>query len=779
MPLDFPAMNHIFFTREETIMAERSLIVVESPSKARTINRYAGKDYRVLACNGHIKDLPTSELGVDIPNDFKPTYVLLPDKARIIKNIKDQARTAPIILIATDPDREGEAIAWHLATELNGKSSKIKRALFTEITPAGIKRGIENLRGVDMNLVDAQQARRIIDRIVGFKVSQFLWSVLFDGLSAGRVQSVALRLVCERHDEIIHFQPKEYWTLDVDLKTKNNEVFTSQLHRVKGKKPDLTHEDEVKKIQKNLEDAQFYVGSIEKKEVRKRPFPPFITSTLQQEAALRLRFSPARTMRIAQRLYEGVDIGEGEPTGLITYMRTDSTRISSTATKTARNVISKQFGSDYLPPKPVFYRQKKKTVQGAHEAIRPTNSAITPDLLKGKLAKDELNLYHLIWQRFVACQMTPMVLDQTTITVSTGSPDMETSDYLFRTVGSLVKFDGFRKIYPIPKEKEEPTIPKKLSEGEELEKLTFKPEQHFTKPPSYFTESSLIKELDTLGIGRPSTFAETVSRLYKREYVKREKGKLIPTDTGITVNQVLTTNLPDLFNVGFTAKMEDELDEIEMGKQDYLKVLNEFYKPFQTSMELIQERKKDIKSALAQKTEEVCDLCGSPMVIKWNRRGQKFLACSAFPACKNTKSLETEDKEEPELLNKQCPECGSQLQINKGRYGRYAGCQNYPDCKYTESLSTGVLCPNPGCDGEIVERTSKKRKIFFGCNRYPDCDYVSWYKPTLYNCLECANHFVEERTTKQGKRYFVCPYCKTKYNSLDAQSHPEKSGKKT
>ena len=747
-------------------MASRSLIVVESPSKARTINRYLGKEYRVLACNGHVKDLPTRELGVDIPNDFKPTYVLLPDKARIIKNIKEKARTAPAILIATDPDREGEAIAWHLASELNGKSSKIKRVLFTEITPAGIKAGIENLRGVDMNLVDAQQARRIIDRIVGFKVSEFLWSVLFDGLSAGRVQSVALRLVCERHDEIINFKPKEYWTLDVDLKTKHNETFTAQLYRVKGKKPEITNEDEARKIEQSLENAPFYVSSIERKEIRKRPFPPFITSTLQQEAAARLRFSPTQTMRIAQRLYEGVDIGEGEPTGLITYMRTDSTRISKTAVGSVRKVISKQFGPDYLPSRPPLYKQKKKNVQGAHEAIRPSNSSIIPDKLLGKLAKDELNLYRLIWQRFVACQMAPMVLDQTAIIVATGSPDEETGDYLFRTVGSVVKFDGFRKAYPTSKEKDEQVIPKELSEKEVLEKLTFKPEQHFTKPPPYFTDSSLIKELDTLGIGRPSTFAETVSRLYKREYIQREKGKLIPTDTGITVNKVLTLNLPDIYNVGFTAKMEDELDEIETGKQDYLEVLNDFYMPFQKSMEAIHERKRDIKSALAEKTEEVCDLCGSPMVIKWNRRGQKFLACSAFPTCKNAKSLESETKEEPELLDKKCPECGSQLQIKTGRYGRYAGCRKYPECKHTESLSTGVSCPNPGCDGEIVERTSKKRKIFYGCNRYPDCDYVSWYKPVLFNCKECGNHFVEERRKKTGGVYYLCSYCKAKYNSI-------------
>ena len=770
MLLDFSVTNRKFFTREDYIMANRSLIVVESPSKARTINRYLGRDYLVLACNGHIKDLPSHELGVDITNDFKATYVLLPEKKKIIKNIKEKAQTAPAILIATDPDREGEAIAWHLATELNGKSGKIKRVLFTEITPAGIKQGIENLRGVDMNLVDAQQARRIIDRIVGFKVSQFLWTVLYGGLSAGRVQSVALRLVCERHEEIINFQSREYWTLEVELKTKNGEVFTAQLYRVKGKKPNIANEEEVRKIQETLKNALFRVASIERKEVRKKPYPPFITSTLQQEAAFRLKLSPARTMRIAQTLYEGVDIGEGAPTGLITYMRTDSTRISNLAIQSSRKFISNQFGSNYLPAKPAVYRQKKKTVQGAHEAIRPTNPALSPDLLKDKTGKDELKLYRLIWQRFIACQMAPMVLDQTTITVSTSSTVEADSDYLFRTVGSVMKFDGFRKIYPAPKEKDEPVIPKKLLEGEELEKLAFKPEQHFTKPPSYFTESSLIKELDALGIGRPSTFAEIVSRIYKREYVEKEKGKLIPTETGLTVNRILTNNLPDIFNVGFTAKMEEELDEIETGKQNYLEVLNDFYLPFHTSMEKVRERRKEIKSSLTQQTEEVCDQCGSPMVIKWNRKGQKFLACSAFPGCKYAKSLETEKEEKLELLDKPCPQCGSQLQVKTGRYGRYVGCRNYPKCKYTEPLTTGVTCPNPGCDGEIVERKSKKNKTFYGCSRYPKCNYVSWYMPVLYHCLECGNYFVEERISKKGNSYYICPHCKTRYNSLQSNN---------
>ena len=747
-------------------MPDRSLIVVESPAKARTITRYLGKEYRVMACNGHIKDLPQKDLGVDISNDFKATYVLLPAKAKVIKGIKEKARTAANVLIATDPDREGEAIAWHVATELNGNSAKIKRVLFTEITPAGIKAGIENLREVDMNLVDAQQARRIIDRIVGFKVSEFLWTVLYSGLSAGRVQSVALRLVCERHNEIVNFNPKEYWTLAVELKTESGEVFVAELNKINGEKAEIPNENEVKQIMGALEEARFHVASIERKDVKKRPYPPFITSTLQQEAAIRLRFSPSRTMRIAQALYEGTDIGEGEPTGLITYMRTDSTRISGTAVKATREMISGEFGSAYLPSKPPAYVQKKKTVQGAHEAIRPANPALTPDHLKGKLDKDELKLYTLIWQRFIACQMTPMVLDQTTINVEAGT------DYLFRSTGSVVKFEGFRKVYPASKKKEETAIPRKISEGEELEKLEFKPAQHFTKPPPYFTESSLIKELDTRGIGRPSTFAEIVSRIFKREYVKREKGKLVPTETGLTVNKILTTNLPDIFDVGFTARMEEELDEIETGKQNYLDVLNDFYRPFHASMETVRQRRSEIKSSLAEATDEVCEKCGSPMVIKWNRRGQRFLACSAFPECKNARSLGADNQERQVIADRLCPDCGGELEVKSGRFGRYVGCHNYPNCKYTEPLSTGVMCPKPECEGEIVEKTSKKGRIFYGCSRYPKCDYVSWYEPVLHHCVECGNHFVEKRISKKGSTYHICPDCKTRYDSLTDAGEP-------
>ena len=542
-------------------MPNTSLIIVESPSKARTIERYLGGEYRVLACNGHVKDLPKKNLGVDITNNFAVEYEILPDKKDIVKKLKKSAANAPTIYIATDPDREGEAIAWHVASELNGKSGKVRRVLFNEITADGVRTGMDNPREVNHNLVNAQQARRIIDRIVGFKVSEFLWKVLYFGLSAGRVQSVALRLVCERHEEIINFKPEEYWILEVELMTKGGETFTARLHKVSGENIELKNEVAINEIISKLENESFIIDSIKKKEVRRKPYAPFITSTMQQDAATRLKYSPARTMRLAQRLYEGVEMESGEPTGLITYMRTDSTRLAPASVDGARQFISSQYGEQYLPETPNVYGQQKKNIQDAHEAIRPADPNITPEMVKGHLENDEFKLYDLIWRRFIACQMNPSILDQTTIEIKAGEAQ-------FRVSGSVVKFDGFRKAYPAMEKKENPLLPSDISENEDLNRKQFLPEQHFTKPPPYYTESSLIKELDKQGIGRPSTFAETLSRLSKRRYVTKDRQKLIPTEAGLTVNKVLIENLPDIFNTGFTARMEEELDEIESGDQD-------------------------------------------------------------------------------------------------------------------------------------------------------------------------------------------------------------------
>ena len=741
-------------------MTKRSLIIVESPSKARTIERYLGKEYRVEASNGHIKDLPAKKFGVDVTDNFKAEYVVMPGKAKIIKKLKERAAKVENIYLATDPDREGEAIAWHIATEVSGSGKNTRRVLFNEITPEGLKEGMANPRDVNMNLVNAQITRRIIDRIVGYTVSPFLGSVLYRGLSAGRVQSVALRLVSERHEEIINFKPREYWTLDAELTSERQEMFTARLHRIAEKKPEIASEADVKKIIEVVRDEEFVVSNVEKKDVRKSPPPPFTTSTLQQDAASRLRLTPRRSMGIAQRLYEGVDIGGGEPTGLITYMRTDSTRVSDSAVKSARNFLSSKYGGEFIPSKPNVFRQKKKQVQDAHEAIRPTDPTLISDSLKGKIDDAELKLYQLIWQRFMASQMTPCILAQTTIDVEAGD------EHLFRIAGSVEKFAGFRKVYPPVREREELFIPKEIAKGEKVTAEDFLPEQHFTEPPAYYSQSSLIKELDAQGIGRPSTFSDIIAKLYDRKYVETGSRKLVPSDTGLLVNQILVENLPNIFDVKFTAKMEEELDEIETGAEDYLTVLNDFYKPFRASMDSADEKKSEIKAQFLEETDEKCEKCDSPMVIRFNRSGEKFMGCSGFPKCKNAKPLPGSKEVVDEPTGKNCPDCNSLLVIKRGRYGRYVGCSNYPDCRHTESLGTDIACPKTDCEGEIVERTSRKGKLFFGCSRYPDCDQVSWNRPVLYTC-ECGLHFVEERSSKTRGTYYSCPECKNSYDSLE------------
>jgi len=741
-------------------MTKRSLIIVESPSKARTIERYLGKEYRVEASNGHIKDLPAKKFGVDVTDNFKAEYVVMPGKAKIIKKLKERAAKVENIYLATDPDREGEAIAWHIATEVSGSGKNTRRVLFNEITPEGLKEGMANPRDVNMNLVNAQITRRIIDRIVGYTVSPFLGSVLYRGLSAGRVQSVALRLVSERHEEIINFKPREYWTLDAELTSERQEMFTARLHRIAEKKPEIASEADVKKIIEVVRDEEFVVSNVEKKDIRKSPPPPFTTSTLQQDAASRLRLTPRRSMGIAQRLYEGVDIGGGEPTGLITYMRTDSTRVSDSAVKSARNFLSSKYGGEFIPSKPNVFRQKKKQVQDAHEAIRPTDPTLISDSLKGKIDDAELKLYQLIWQRFMASQMTPCILAQTTIDVEAGD------EHLFRIAGSVEKFAGFRKVYPPVREREELFIPKEIAKGEKVTAEDFLPEQHFTEPPAYYSQSSLIKELDAQGIGRPSTFSDIIAKLYDRKYVETGSRKLVPSDTGLLVNQILVENLPNIFDVKFTARMEEELDEIETGAEDYLTVLNDFYKPFRASMDSADEKKSEIKAQFLEETDEKCEKCDSPMVIRFNRSGEKFMGCSGFPKCKNAKPLPGSKEVVDEPTGKNCPDCNSLLVIKRGRYGRYVGCSNYPDCRHTESLGTDIACPKTDCEGEIVERTSRKGKLFFGCSKYPDCDQVSWNRPVLYTC-ECGLHFVEERSSKTRGTYYSCPECKNSYDSLE------------
>lgn len=723
----------------------KDLILVESPSKAKTINKYVGSKYIVEATVGHIKNLPKTKLGIDIENDFKPSLVTIRGKSDIVKKIKNLACKSKKIFIATDPDREGEAIAQDVVDILDSKQKeKIERVLFNEITKNAVNNALKNPVKIDEHLVISQRARRIMDRIIGYKVSPFLWRAVLDqygsSLSAGRVQSVALRLICEREEEIEKFIPIEYWSIVAIFKTDKNQEIKAKLFEVDGKqikippKPNMTSneldefllenfaitseqlaQDILNRI-KSLND--FEISDLTKKEIRRNPFPPFITSSLQAEASRKLRFRARRTMMIAQNLYEGVELGSEGVTGLITYMRTDSTRISDEILNDARSYIQSTFGSEYLPDKPRTFEQKKKNVQDAHEAIRPTSLKYTPEFVKPYLDESQFKLYDLIWKRFIASQMEPARLETTTVSI-------KADKYVFRASGTAVVFDGFLKIYD---EDTEETldengnglkIPAGLEVNQKLQLSEITPNQHFTKPPPRYTESSLIKELESNGIGRPSTYAMIVGTILDRKYVEQIDRKLIPTSLGKKVNSILVENFPDIFNVNFTAKMEGELDLIADGEIEYLQVLNDFYIPFAKSLSQVEANLEKIK----------CDKCGSDMDIKIGRYG-KFLACTNYPTCSNIKSLKeiSNGTNEPEYTGETCPKCNSRTVYREGKLGRFIGCEKYPDCDFTKTISTGVKCPKCS-EGEIVPKRTKRGKLFFGCNRYPDCDYAAWKLP--------------------------------------------------
>jgi len=733
----------------------KNLLIVESPSKARTIKKYLGRDFQVLASVGHIRDLPVKEIGVDIQRNFKPKYVTIKGKTRIIQQLRTASKNAYRIYLATDPDREGEAIAWHIASVLKVSNEKeLKRVLFNEITKSGVKYGIEHPRRIDTNLVNAQQARRILDRIFGYQVSPFLWKVLYGGLSAGRVQTVAVRLICERQEEIDIFIPKEYWEIEADLKTPGDEVFTAKCIKINGKKINIPDEKSVKEHIDILKKSEFFVKSITVKDKKKFPSPPFTTSTFQQEATRRFRFSPKKTMQIAQQLYEGIDI-DGEPVGLITYMRTDSVRISTEAISSVRNLITGKYGTEYIPEKPRYFKTTKKNIQDAHEGIRPTRFDLSPALITRHLSSDQKKVYMLIWNRFVACQMSPSVYKQKII-------DVEAGKYLFRVSGSDLIFDGFLRVWREGKKEEEKknNLPVNIREQDKLTLIELKPEQNFTQPPPRYTEGTLIKELDSLGIGRPSTYATIISTIIQRKYIGREKGTLYPTDLGKTVNNILLSGMSDIFNVKFTAKMEEQLDHIESGSKDWLNVVKQFYQPFRKSLDRMDARRKDIKERLQVKTDEKCELCGSPMVIKWSKNG-RFLACSAFPKCKNTRPLHTEKVSQKGL--KTCPNCGSIMIVKEGRYGKFWACSKYPECKTTLPYTTGIPCPETDCTGEIVERRTKKGKIFYGCSRYPDCKFATWNEPINKECPSCGYPIIEKKETRSQGIVIFCPKCKNEF----------------
>ncbi len=728
----------------------RSLIIVESPAKARTIGKFAGKGYKVVASMGHIRDLPKSKLGVDLERDFEPHYVTLRTKSKVLKELREAAKGVKEILLAPDPDREGEAIAWHLADYLASSGAEIHRMVFNEITKGAIQTALQNPREIDRNLVDAQQARRVLDRLVGYLVSPYLWTTIRYGLSAGRVQSVALRMICEREDDIERFVAQEYWTLDLTLGTARKESLRVRLVKVDGEKPVLPSDEIVEAVIQELEKATFRVGEVKTQPRRRNPSAPFITSTLQQEANRRLHFTAKKTMAVAQQLYEGLSVGSEDAVGLISYMRTDSTRISAEAQQEARDYVTRTFGSEYLPDAPPTYPSRARA-QDAHEAIRPTSVLRTPDSIKRYLTSEQWRLYQLIWNRFLASQMAPAVSEVTTI-------DVEAGRFMLRATGSRPVFDGFTRLYedrpdddavsPGPDE-DAGRLPE-VAKGEPLGYEAAHKEQHFTQPPPRFTEATLVKVLEERGIGRPSTYATIVSTILTRDYVQREKGRLHPTDLGRTVTRLLVQVFSDVFDVDFTARMETDLDRIETGEDPWVSVVREFYEPFKKDLEAAKALPKPV-----EESDQKCDLCQSTLVKKFGRNGP-FLACPRYPECKFTKPLKEEEMPVPTGEN--CPNCASPMVQRSGRFGRFVACQNYPTCKTTASVKTGVACPREGCNGHLVEKRGRKRgRVFYACDQYPKCDYAVWSQPVAQACPACGHPLMVEKETKAKGFHLQCP----------------------
>lgn len=800
----------------------KSLVIVESPAKSKTIGKYLGKQYVVKASLGHVKDLPKKNLSVDVDGDFTPHYEIIEGKKKLIQELKQAAKDVDAIYLAADPDREGEAICYHLAEELAPKKGAdkptIHRVMFNEITANAVKKAFDNPLSVNTNLVDAQQARRVLDRLVGYKISPLLWDKVRRGLSAGRVQTVALRLIVDREREIRAFQKQEYWTIDALLGAQKPPQLRARLARRDGETPEVTTEAAAKAIVDAVDGVDFIVGSVATREKKRNPIPPFITSTLQQESSRKLRFSVKRTMGLAQRLYEGVELGSEGAVGLITYMRTDSVRVSNDALAEVREFIPKRFGEAYLPAGPNVYKGKKDA-QDAHEAIRPTSVLNTPEQVEKFLSEDELKLYRLIWSRFVASQMAPAVGDQTTIEVKAKGKDA--AEYLFRATGTVPKFDGFLAVYEEgkdTKDEEEDEAKRKLpavTQGETLKFKAIEPEQHFTEPPPRFNEATLVKELEADGVGRPSTYASILSTIQDRGYVKKEGGKFSPTELGFVVTDLLVKNFDDIFDVKYTARMEGELDDIEEGKIEWRAAMAEFYEKFKVDLVRAESTMEDIKRS-EKPTDLVCDKCGRPMVLRWGKHGWfvacsgypectstrepspdmiegetganiefteqdeteycencgremvlkkgrfgQFYACSGYPECKTTKPLGGEQKKADVPLDENCPQCSNKLMLRYGRFGEFTSCSNYPACKYIKQKTIGVKCPE--CtDGEVVERRSKRGKTFFGCNKYPECAFVAWGKPIAEKCPSCESPYLIEKYLKSGA-WAQCPNKECKF----------------
>ena len=740
----------------------KSLLIVESPTKVNTLKKIVGKDFIIKASVGHLKDLPKKKLGVDIENNFEPEYITIRGKGKILQELKTAAKKADKIFLAPDPDREGEAIAYHIGNEVaRFTKGKIYRVLFNEITKKAVKEALDNPTELNSDRVNAQQARRILDRLVGYKISPILWKKVHRGLSAGRVQSVALRIVCEREREIQAFKSKEYWSVTLDLEGSSEPKFQAKLLKIGDEKAEIENKEEADTILKDLDGLPLVLDSITKKERKRNPSAPFITSSLQQEASRKLNFSPKKTMLLAQKLYEGIKLDKKGTVGLITYMRTDSVRLSDQALEDVRSFIPEKYGDDYLPSKPNVYKSKK-SAQEAHEAIRPTDVNIDPNSIKDYLEKDLFRLYQLIWSRFVSCQMVPAVLDTTQF-------DIKSGNYLFRSNGSILKFAGFMKVYVESQDdatseksdsKDSDRILPPLTKGEELKLIEILPEQHFTQPPARFTEAMLVKELEDKGVGRPSTYASIISVIKDRDYIQNEERRLKPVELGFMINDLLVENFPDIMTTQFTAKMEGQLDEVEDGKIEWKKVLQSFYTPFKKDLEEAEKKMKDFKAEV-EETDEVCEKCNEPMIIKWGRFG-KFMACSGYPDCKNAKDIKkpgSEEGETPDEVDGVCDLCESALIIKRGRFGKFIACSTYPECKFTKPIGLGIACPEDNCKGEIAPRRTKKGRTFYGCTKYPDCKFTSWDKPKNEPCPECKHPFMVEKWKKNEDPTILCPEC--------------------
>ena len=794
----------------------KALVVVESPAKAKTINKYLGRNYKVVASMGHVRDLPKSKLGVDVDDGFEPSYEVIASRKKVLKELKEAAKDASEIFVATDPDREGEAIGWHLAEELgSGNRKKIRRLMFNEITKKGVLAALDHPTQINKQMVDAQQARRVLDRLVGYKISPLLWDKVRRGLSAGRVQSVALKLVVDREREIDRFVAEEYWNLTARLAGPVPPEFDTRLLKRDGANIRIGNKDEADAALADLRKAAWVVSSVTTKERKKGAVPPFITSKLQQAA----RFPVKKTMMIAQQLYEGIELpGEGA-VGLITYMRTDSTRVSDQALTEVREFIGTRYGAEYVPEKPTYYRAKKDA-QDAHEAIRPTSMKYHPDEIRGNLTPDQYYLYKLIWNRFVASQMPPATFDETTVDVdatSAGAPS-----YLFRVKGSVPKFAGWMAVYnqevpeartegPGPdavtaEDEEGSSVLPVLAEGDRLDLKELKPEQKFTQPPPRYSEATLVKAMEENGIGRPSTYASIISVIQARDYVNKIEGRFKPTMLGMMlVEKLLSPAFDDILDVEYTRNLEEDLDKIEEGEEDYESTLSSFYKKFVKDLKSAAKAMPNLKEGVEPSPPIACDKCGKPMVIKAGKFGL-FLACSGYPDCENTRELETPEPgaegeieetcencgkpmavkrgrfgqflactgypeckttrklistkqgltaaKPDQLLDEKCPKCDSQLVLKHGRFGEFTACSNYPACKYVKQKSTGVLCPKDG--GDIVERKSRRGKVFFGCANYPDCDFTLWNRPFAEKCPDCGAPYLVEKVTKRHGRQLVC-----------------------